>query len=306
MSSIRIEDIIYSVESHLLPPFIRSVVDGTEKIMEFADDNVETLGEGKYIKLTNLLRDIRRHLSSDDAKQIDRRIPPSQILEQHEQREQGNIQNTGYDMSVINFIGKILTELNKIERLRAVRTLLDIDTTISFSISIKRRENNYYDEPIIYKYELPSIHLKTSRVQIASFRILPKTLLHSTLSTLKDYQDNRDLFLNKTINDVHPDHISNGERLRRSFHDLTYISDCISDSEVYEEIENNILLNQNNANYYKVTRIGTTLYTFNKQFKFYIPVLEEPLLRQSARIDIDRIDLSIDFNFEYKNMGIAN
>lgn len=303
MSSIRIEDIIYSVESHLLPPFIRSVVDGTEKIMEFADDNVETLGEGKYIKLMNILRDIRRHLSSDDAKQIDRRIPPSQILEQ---REQGNIQNTGYDMSVINFIGKILTELNKIERHRAVRTLLDIDTTISFSISIKRRENSYYDEPIIYKYELPSIHLKTSRVQITSFRILPKTLLHSTLSTLKDYQDNRDLFVNKTINDVHPDHISNGERLRRSFHDLTYISDCISDPEIYDEIETLILSDQNKADYYKVTRVGTTLYSFNKQFKFYIPVLEDPLLRQSTRIDIDRIDLSIDFNFEYKNMGRAN
>lgn len=50
------------VESYLANSFLKNVYDGTDQLLELVDDNMDKLGEYEYLKILNILRDMRRHV----------------------------------------------------------------------------------------------------------------------------------------------------------------------------------------------------------------------------------------------------
>lgn len=58
--------ITHIVPDYLISSFIGNVCENSEKLMEFIEDNMESLGEGKYLYLMNILRDLRRHIETEE------------------------------------------------------------------------------------------------------------------------------------------------------------------------------------------------------------------------------------------------
>lgn len=60
-------DIVHSVPEYLIPSFIGNVCDGTDELLEIAEENIDTINEGTYLRLMNIAAQIRRHIRSSQV-----------------------------------------------------------------------------------------------------------------------------------------------------------------------------------------------------------------------------------------------
>lgn len=265
------ENARYFVEQHLLAPFIRCVVEGTNNLLEFGEDNVDKLGEGEYLKIMNYLKDIRRHLVTQE---IPRTIENTQ---QHREPSYGrsdveavinqaNALLRQIEMVRFNFTN-VLNLLENLERNRTTRTMLNIYPSITINIASKRIGVDVEDDPITFVCDLGRIEMATSRTRIGGFRNLSKILLRGILSCMYYYHENRQYLIMKTLlnheryseNIILLHNIVNIENLYRSYYLV---------NTVYTNMLRLIQDNDRTPNFYKLTRVQSNEFSYKKTFEY--------------------------------------
>lgn len=275
MASVEHENVVHSVERHLLGPFIRNVIEGTEKLMEFGDDNVEKLGEGEYIKMMNILRDIRRHVSS---------VPVTDLTRTQSRVNMGEVEQVIQDAN--NLLSQLpnqeqverptlstfLSVLKALERGRTPINILEIQPIIQFSINIHKFGSPDFEEPISYTIELPSITFHTSRSRITSFKTLAKALINGMIWNFINHTSFKQLLVSKTINNLRTEqHIINHQNLYNVFHNIDFIKNHLIGEEIYNSMLQYNTEHQNDTHYYKLFQGSVPNRTlFSKSYKFNI------------------------------------
>jgi hypothetical protein len=262
------ENARYFVEQHLLSPFIRCVVEGTNNLLEFGEDNVDKLGEGEYLKIMNYLKDIRRHLVTQEIPRTIENIqqprePSFGTSDVEAVINQANALLQQIEIPRFNFTN-VLNLMEHLERNRTTRTILNIYPSITINIISTRFNNDDEDTPITFVCDLGSIVTATSRTRIGGFRNLSKILLKGIICCMQSYHSNRQFLLMKTLlNERYSENIS-------SLSNIVNIENGLSGyylgNTVYTNMLKLIQENDRTPNFYKLTRIQTNEYSYKKTF----------------------------------------